>query len=237
MDIFEIIIPLIIAAIYFFGNMFSGKSEDESAPKGGSRRRNEDQDADAIERQRRIQEEIRRKIMERRQEAKGASGAPAPSSAPAQNQPSTSYSEGPADRELRERREVVQRRRAEREQEEQGSAGASRTAPAEHSPQESEAAFSWDTSDNAYESQMQERLQQIEATKRRAEQLKQQVGQAGAPASRRPQSSTSSPRLFRSSVRSSLSDPAAARAAFIYAEVLGQPISQRKTPTVPGLSN
>jgi hypothetical protein len=31
-------------------------------------------------------------------------------------------------------------------------------------------------------------------------------------------------------------NPAAARAAFVYAEVLGPPVSQRKSPPSPGLS-
>ena len=75
-NLFEIIVPLIFAAIYFFGNMLSGKSDDASAP---APRREED--PDAVERQRRIQEEIRRKIMERRNaEGQGASPASEPAS-------------------------------------------------------------------------------------------------------------------------------------------------------------
>lgn len=246
MDLLEIIIPLIFAAIYFFGNMFSGKSEDESAPRSAPRRLNEDQEGDAIERQRRIQEEIRRKIMERRREASNTPGSPDSRPAPTGNQPSASYSESPTDRELRQRREAVQRRRAEREQQK-------RTASAEPSPAESswerraparqsaesepDSPFSWDSSDNAYESQMQERLQQIEATKRRAEKLKQQAAGMPQKSSIVSPHTTHSSQFARGPVRKSLRDPAAARAAFIYAEVLGQPISQRKQSSVPGLSS
>ena len=87
---------------------------------------------------------------------------------------------------------------------------------------------------------MQARLQQIEATKRQAEKLKQQAGmvgteKVGTAAPSRPQT-TRQRSIFRGPVRASLTDPAAARAAFVYAEVLGQPVSQRKSPSVPGLS-
>ena len=172
-NILEILIPLIFAAIYFFGNMFSGKSEGDSAPSipGGR----QEEDPDVIERQRRIQEEIRRKIAERRGEEGSRSPLNVPGASPAarQSQP--------------------------------------------------EAA--------SYEAQMQERLRRIEATERRAEKLKQQV--------RITQTNTTfaknSSRIARGSTRSTLRDPSAARTAFIYGEILGQPVSQRKTQSIPGL--
>jgi hypothetical protein len=172
-NILEILIPLIFAAIYFFGNMFSGKSDGDSAPSipGGR----QEEDPDVIERQRKIQEEIRRKIAERRGEEGSLVPLDAPSSnpAPSQTQPSLA----------------------------------------------------------TYESQMQERLQRIEATERRAEKLKQQV--------RITQTNSTLeqnlPRAVRGSARATLRDPSAARAAFIYGEILGQPISQRRNETILGL--
>ena len=168
-NILEILIPLIFAAIYFFGNMFSGKSDGDSAPSipGGR----QEEDPDVIERQRRIQDmrEIRRRIAERR----GGEDSRSPLDAPSQTQP----------------------------------------PPA------------------TYESQMQERLQRIEATERRAEKLKQQVRitQTNSTFAQNPS------RISRGSARATLRDPSAARAAFIYGEILGQPISQRKTQSIPGL--
>ncbi len=164
-NILEILIPLIFAAIYFFGNMFSGESDGGSAPSNSSGRQEED--PDVIERQRKIQEEIRRKIAERRGEERSAS-------------------------------------------------------PAERQSQPEAA---------SYESQMQERLQQIEATKRRAEKLKQQVRitQTNSTFANNPS------RIARGSARSTLRDPSAARTAFIYGEILGQPTSQRKAQAIPGL--
>ena len=171
-NILEILIPLIFAAIYFFGNMFSGKSDGDSAPSTPSGRQEED--PDVIERQRKIQEEIRRKIAQRRG---GDAAAPldttSSNQAPRQSQPETS----------------------------------------------------------SYESQMQERLHRIEATERRAEKLKQEVRitRSNTTFARNPL------RIVRGSARSTLRDPSAARTAFIYGEILGQPISQRKTQTIPGL--
>ena len=172
-NILEILIPLIFAAIYFFGNMFSGKSDGDSAPSSGSGRQEEN--PDAIERQRKIQEEIRRKIAQRR----SSEGSRAPLNAP------------------------------------------SASPLARHSQPEAA----------SYESQMQERLQRIEATKRRAEKLKQQVRitQTNSTFAHNPS------RISRGSARSALRNPSAARTAFIYGEILGQPVSQRKTQTIPGL--
>ena len=171
-SIIEILIPLIFAAIYFFGNMFSGNSDGDSAPSipGGS----QEEDPDVIERQRKIQEEIRRKIAERRggEDSRSPRDAPISSPAPSQTQP----------------------------------------PPA------------------TYESQMQERLQRIEATERRAEKLKQQVRitQTNSTFAQNPL------RISRGCARAALRNPSAARIALIYGEILGQPISQRSNETIPG---
>ena len=172
-NILEILIPLIFAGIYFFGNMFSGKSDGDSAPSNPSGRQEED--PDVIERQRKIQQEIRRRIAERRGGEDSRSSLDAPSSSPA----------------------------------------ASQTQPPPAT----------------YESQMQERLQRIEATERKAEKLKQQVRitRSNTTFAQNPS------RIFRGSARATLRDPSAARAAFIYGEILGQPISQRRNETIPGL--
>jgi len=233
-NLLEILVPLIFAAIYFFGNMLSGKSEGEDAPSRQPRRRERRQeDPEAAERQRRIQEEIRRKIMERRQ-ASESSGPP----------PLT-----PADRKLRERQETAAARRETREVQKQTPEHVHETAEASPPPfaapthqrvEEPEPlVFSWDDAGNAYGDQMQERLRQIEATKQKAEQLKRQADATSkrSEAATAKKSSTRGGRYFSGSVRDSFRDPAAARAAFVYAEVLGQPISLRKdSSAVPGMN-
>lgn len=227
-NLFEIIVPLIFAAIYFFGNMLSGKSDDASAP---APRREED--PDAVERQRRIQEEIRRKIMERRNaEGQGASPASQPASE--------------VDRSLRERQAALEERRRQREMTRRAEASKKRTEPASRIPQPTpqEPAFGGAQSDEVYSTQMQARLRQIEATKRQAAKLQEQATKAtkaskdarNSSQQPHPKLSTSHSPLARGSVRSTLRDPATARAAFIYGEVLGTPVSQKKTSTVPGLA-
>ena len=172
-NILEILIPLIFAAIYFFGNMFSGKSDGDSASSSGNGRQEED--PDVIERQRKIQEEIRRKIAQRRGGEDSRAPLGSPSSSPVLRQSQTETA--------------------------------------------------------SYESQMQERLRRIEATEKRAKKLKQQA--------RINLSNTTFadnlPRIARGSARSNLRDPSVARTAFIYGEILGQPISQKRSQTIPGL--
>ena len=174
-NILEILIPLIFAAIYFFGNIFSGQSDGNSVPSNTSDRQEED--PDSIERQRKVQEEIRRKIAQRRFGEGSRTHLDVPSFNP---------------------------------------------APEERQPQI-----------NSFESQMQERIQRIEATEKRAEKLKQQVRISRDKTTFR----HNPPRIACGNARSTLRDPSAARTAFIYGEILGQPISQRRTQTIPGLIN
>lgn len=213
-NILEILIPLIFAAIYFFGNMFSGGKKEDASPMMPGRSDGADED-DVLERQRRIQEEIRRKIIERRQANSGE--GPQPLVLPA---------EGEA---AEQRSEVGQATAPEPLYE---------TAERENS--EAEGHFSWGDSDNVYDRDMASRLRQIEETKRRAERLREQANAAhmkndgGAEARKQKRQST---RYFGASVRESLGDPAAARAAFIYGEVLGRPVGMKNASAsnVPGL--
>ncbi len=233
-NLLEILVPLIIGAVYFLGNMFSGKADEDDQPK---RRTGAPEDAEAVERQRRIQEEIRRKIMERRREAESG----APSAPPVASAPTGEI--------LRERRRAVggrlEHREARKETREQ--VHEQRTprqapqlpphlAPTYEAEPVEDGRFSWDKSDDVYDNHLQAQLQQIEATKRQAERLKKQVAgvQQKHPAVKSGGTGRSS-RKFGGSVRSQLRDPAAARAAFVYGEVIGQPVSMRKQSSVPGL--
>ncbi len=233
-NLFEVIVPIIFAAIYFFGNMLSKKSDDDGLPSG----RSSGEDADAIERQRRIQEEIRRKIMERRRAAEDGAPMGAPSSSAASSR--REQADSARDRSFPERhrkgqpelshpsRHPVGHRRKMREQQKE-------TLDRRHSSHPAPV-------DDAYGNQIQAKLEQIEATKIQAERLRKQAAQSAS--SLRPAQSTPGSQADMSgrrrpalgSVRATLRNPATARAAFIYGEVLGPAISQRKKQTVPGLS-
>jgi hypothetical protein len=224
-NLLEILVPLIFAAIYFFGNMFSSKSEKEERPPARAPSAPADTDVD----ERQIQEQIRRKIMARRQAATDESGAPA------------QQMRGQA---LREGRKAVEarlgQRKATREQHKE-----TREAKAAHFEPTPEAqaapgGFSWDESDNAYEQNIEEQMRRIEETKRRAEALRSRNRPAGRGISESsvgsPDARQSAPAggLLSGSVRQVLSNPVAARSAFIYGEVLGRPIGLR--PSRDGLT-
>jgi hypothetical protein len=212
-NLFEYIVPIIFAAIYFIGNMLSKKSDDDSAPSD-TPRRGAAEDPDAVERQRRIQEEIRRKIMERRRATESGNAS---ETAPRQ--------ESSADANLRERRAVAEQRRQQ-------------SHPESSIPNSSSRIPHPVAQANAFGDDMQAKLEQIEATKRRAEKLKKQAAasQRTNPAQNAGRSGNAKrARPIRGSVRSSLRDPVAARAAFIYGEVLGTPVSEKKASSVPGL--
>ena len=176
-NIFEYIIPITFAALYLFNlTLKVGKSSKEQT-----------EGTDVDERQRRIQEEIRRKISQRR------GGSSQPSSSGSFPKEDASVGEPEPEPEL------------------------------------------FTSARDTFASQLQARLERVEATKRQAQEL-QKLGANNTAPNSRPGTSSRTGGLFSGSVRSTLRDPTAARAAFIYAEVLGAPVSQKKASSVPGLS-
>ncbi|MDG1242324.1 MAG: hypothetical protein P8R37_04080 [Opitutae bacterium] len=203
-EILKVVGGLIFGAIYLFGNQIF-KSKDEDAPGPATLPRepvDSDDDDTARQRQRQIQEEIRRKIMQRRQ-------ATATPTSPPERVPAH-----------RERHKQVVEQHKETHQ----------RAPHVEPTPEVDDRFSWNTSDNVYEEQMQARLEQIEATKRRAQALRRQAGQSTAVTKHQVERARSTRGSFPAgSVRSVLRDPVAARTAFVYGEVLGKPVGLRSS--------
>ena len=205
-EILKVVGGLIFGAIYLFGNQIF-KSKDEDTPGSPTQsptvpRESTVNDDDAA-RQRQVQEAIRRKIMQRRQATATPRHAPEPVSS------------------HREQHKQVVERHKETHQ---------RPPRVEPTPQATEVddRFSWDTSDNVYEAQIQARLEQIEATKRRAEALRRQAARSTTKAKGQVEQARATRGSFPvGSVRSVLRDPAAARTAFVYGEVLGKPVGLR----------
>tara|TARA_B110000093_G_scaffold121448_1_gene130164 strand:- start:14418 stop:15047 length:630 start_codon:yes stop_codon:yes gene_type:complete len=197
-EILKVVGGLIVGAIYLFGSqIFKSKDEDTPAPPTLPRE-SAGSDDDAA-RQRQVQEAIRRKIMQRRQAASTATSSPEPVSA------------------HRERHKQVVEQHQQTHQ----------PAPhVERTPEASEVddRFSWDTSDNVYDEQLEARLVQIQATKRRAEALRRQAARSTTKVKQVRSTRGSFP---AGSVRSVLRDPAVARTAFVYSEVLGKPVGLR----------
>ena len=201
-EILKVVGGLIFGAIYLFGNQIF-KSKDEDTPGPSTLPRESAGSDDDAARQRQIQEAIRRKIMQRRQATATPTSSPEPVAA------------------QRERHKQVVERHKETHQ---------RAPHVEPTPQASEVddRFSWNTSDNVYEEQMQARLEQIEATKRRAEALRRQAARSTTKAKGQVEQARATRGSFPvGSVRSVLRDPAAARTAFVYGEVLGKPVGLR----------
>ena len=189
-NLFEYIIPIVFAAIYLFGNKLSKTAEDVFDQTR--------EETDTDERQRRIQEEIRRKIAERKNEV---------SQTKRHQTLQPTFSSESTDIESTDTESKVSEPLVEPE---------AFTSPVD-----------------TFASQLQAQLERVEATKRQAEELKKQG--AIVPSNSQSGSTSRTADLFSGSVRSSLRDTAAARAAFIYGEVLGTPVSQKKVSTVPGL--
>lgn len=219
-NLLEIIVPVIFAAIYFFGNMLSGKADKDDAPKPPRRRPGNAEDDEAAERQRKIQEEIRRKILERRQQAEGRGPVPPVVSPP----PMRGM-----------RRHQPEQAKGTTAQTREASQPPPYMAPT-HDAEPVAEGFSWGESDNAYEKEMEAKLRRIEETKRQAEKLKQKAASPLIESTTTSSKRRSNGLRLSGSVRSQLKNPGAARAAFVYGEVLGQPISMRKQSNVPGLS-
>lgn len=219
----EIIVPIIVFAIWLIGQIF-GKKEEEQAPppqhrqaappptpaqqqdhreEQYRRQQQQPQPASDEERTRRIQEEIRRKIAERRgQQPVPQQGPPPPP--PAQPQPAP-----------------------QRKPLDYGRPGESSPPPLptyqEHQPFRD------------YEAELEEQRQRVEATKRRAEEARQaakvRLGSVmGNDISSSAKTAKGKKRTgaFAQRIRKGLRDPEAAREAFVYMEVLGNPVGQRR---------
>ena len=200
-EILKVVGGLIFGAIYLFGNQIF-KSKDEDTPGPSTLPRESAGSDDDAARQRQIQEAIRRKIMQRRQAT----------ATPTSSEPVSAHRE--------QHKQVVERHKETHQ----------RAPHVEPTPEASEVddRFSWNTSDNVYEEQMQARLEQIEATKRRAEALRRQASRSTTAAKSQDEQTRSNYASFPAgSVRSVLRNPAAARTAFVYGEVFGKPVGLR----------
>lgn len=216
-NLLEILFPLIFAAVYFFGNLLSKKNEESGEP------RPERRDAEAYEEtsaEQQIKEQIRRKIEARRAAAEGRALPP------------EAAEPGPA----APQRTTRERLKEGREQYKQ-----TQEAPHEVPAQTSNAddgapgGFSWEASDHAYAQVIEAQQRKIEATQRQAAALRSKAHAARAKMPARRGSAESKGGVLAGPVRSSLSNPAAARAAFIYSEVLGAPAGLQQQSTLPGL--
>ncbi|MGJ3243879.1 MAG: hypothetical protein ACFE0O_13135 [Opitutales bacterium] len=215
MDWLEILVPLIFALIYILGNIFGNKNPDED-DASRKRDRSESGGDDPADLQRRIQEEIRRKIRQR-QGGEGASGQEGPASAPQTETAPPRY-----DPHQPEQPRAHEPERQSRPQPESADEPLRQPEPAR----------------TAYEDQIQEQLKEIEETRKRAAVLQEKArkvkktggnrGEIGSPSRPRTVRGGQSHQSLRDAVLGLSRDPDAARKAILYMEVLGTPVGMRR---------
>jgi hypothetical protein len=218
MDWLEILIPLIILAVYFFGGLAGRKGAEEEEPDP---RTMTPEEAQAQAERERVQAEIRERILERRRQAEaefeekrrqaaGGVTPPPPPQVASERQPPrtmnrpTNIPQAPAHPGRPER-------------------------PADPS-------FSWEenrASQNPFAKEMEVRRRQIEETEKRVAALRSQHGldkAARKPRVTEPLRSERAPRLGTSlnrNVRTLLAQPASVRTAIVLAEIIDKPVSLR----------
>ncbi len=219
-SLLEVLFPLIIAGVYFFGNILSKKKDKSAAP---SPLNQEEPSPAELE----VQEQIRRKI-----EARRASYESPESELLSKTEQDNSHSPEDLVREqLKERRDNSRARQKVGQPWDTA-------APAQSSKEQSkEYAWRLSEAENNYAQEMENRRKKLEDTQRKAIALRKKSKQGAYTIKQaRPQDSGRSlPTKGRyvGPIRTRLRTPSAAREAFIYSEVLGAPIALKKSSPLP----
>ncbi|WOO41781.1 hypothetical protein [Rubellicoccus peritrichatus] len=201
-QLLEYLVPIVVFIVWAAGQVLSKRSqgnEDEEEHSDG----NED-------RARRIQEEIRRKIAERSQQQDGQQSPPPLEQAPPPlTQKPSPYRTTPIGRERDER---------------------ASNFPPPLSTSTEPAFFEVPKPARNLEAELEEQQKRLEESQRRAkaarlEALSRMAKVKGQPGQTRPRRVATS---LREDVIATLSDPAAARKAILYYEILGTPVGMRE---------
>ncbi|MAS64788.1 MAG: hypothetical protein CL815_06155 [Coraliomargarita sp.] len=219
-SLLEVLFPLIVAGVYFFGNILSKKKDKSAAPSPFNQ-----EEVSPAERE--VQEQIKRKI-----EARRASYDSSESELLTKTEQDNSHSPEDLVREqLKERRDNSRARR-------QVAQPRDTAAPAQSFKEQSkEYAWRLTEAENNYAQEMENRRKKLEDTQRKAKALRKKSKQ-GAYTIKQAMRQDSSRSLqtkgqYAGSIRTRLRSPSAAREAFIYSEVLGAPIALKKSSSLP----
>lgn len=208
-SLLEVLFPLIIAGVYFFGNILSKKKDKSAAPRPVNQ-----EEASSAERD--VQEQIRRKI-----EARRASYEISERELLPKTEPNKSYiPEDPVRKQVQESPDLSTVTSA------QGSIG-----------QNNENAWGFTEVENNYAKEIQNRRQKLEDTKRQVKDLRKMSKQGAYSMNQaKPKLSNGSSNTkgrYIGPIRTRLRTLNAAREGFIYSEVLGAPVALRKGSTLP----
>ncbi|PDH29333.1 MAG: hypothetical protein CNC89_03075 [Puniceicoccaceae bacterium MED-G31] len=219
-SLLEVLFPLIVAGVYFFGNILSKKKDKSAAPSPFNQ-----EEVSPAERE--VQEQIKRKI-----EARRASYDSSESELLTKTEQDNSHSPEDLVREqLKERRDNSRARR-------QVAQPRDTAAPAQSFKEQSkEYAWRLTEAENNYAQEMENRRKKLEDTQRKAKALRKKSKQ-GAYTIKQAMRQDSSRSLqtkgqYAGPIRTRLRSPSAAREAFIYSEVLGAPIALKKSSSLP----
>ncbi len=210
-----LVIVLTITALSFLRGMFRAGQSDETGPVAPRSRMEGEEDPEAAERTRRIQEEIRRKIAERhgrtvvaeeRREPETARAEPPPLLPPTRVPPVDPFG-GSMRKILRKIEEAAEQRRE--------------SVPESFEPAESAVL--------RRQRELEEQLRAAEAQRAEARRRAQEITarEIGAPGVQKAAWASASVRTGGAGVREELKDPRALRRAFVLREVLGPPVGLR----------
>ena len=195
-NLLEILIPLLFFAIYFVSNFLGKKSEDKQEQP-------EENGGDDF---RKIREELRRKIQERR----GNQGQEQAREATAQEEATANRGGGAVLRESHPRRGMSERR----------------TAPPEFV--EEVPVFK---NESNFERDLEVQMEEVRRSKEKADAARQQANDRVAAISRIEGSRSTTPRSsasYRQFLREALGDPENLQRSFILHEVFGTPVGMRR---------
>ena len=200
----DYIVPIAVIIIWVLGKLFGGQAEEDGAPP--SPRQPTPPNENQAERTRQIQEEIRRKIAERRRESQPPSQPPPVPQRAQRTEPEPAQA----------------RRSAQRT-----TATARQPEPEPQSP-----AYGWDHPQRDLQQELRIKAQEAEAARLKAEAARMEARARIAkvkPEAVVPMTSANlnlggTPADF---IRSALADPLSTRNAFVFQEVVGTPVALR----------
>ncbi len=198
-DIVELIFAIVAGFFWLFGgSLFRKREEDPAPPTAAQKSRTSEPSSNENEQthQQEIRDAIRRKIAERRQQSDA--------------EPVVILKQEPYKQTFGQPDQASKPLAYEESVEEE--------APEER--------FSWAAETSPYEKEMQQRLKELEETKRQAEALKKKLTQKTKTGRNGDSKSDAEPRetIYAGSIRSGIKDPRTLRTAFIYKEILGEPV-------------
>lgn len=209
-NLFEILIPLIFFAVYFISQIFGKKSNPEEETR--------EQESSMPEEMKRIREDLRRKIEDRKSGNQGtARGAPAEAREAQTAHGGSVLRESHTPHRLEDRREAAGELR--------------RRSSQSRPPTPSDQAPAQDA--NQWERELEEKMQEVQRTRERADSLREETrkktGEIGARSSaQRKHDRSRGTGKYRQFLRESLGNPESLRRSFILHEVFGTPVGARR---------